>query len=494
MELKKRIAVIGAGASGIVSIKICKEETLQVLCYEMTDKIGGLWNYREENIEGIGSVCLSTVMNSSKELSAFSDFPPSEAYPNYMPHSLVTEYYQMYAKKNSLFSNILFNRKVISICPSHDYEVSGKWKVIAINYKTMKEEEDIFDAVLICTGHHCYPKIISFPCQEIFNGKIIHSHEYKTPLPFKNKRVLVVGSGNSALDIAVDLCGTAKVVCLSSRSGTWVMPRVGPKGLPFDSIFRSRIFFLIREYLPEFIVNTFLEYIVNYYFNHKLYGLKPNFGFINGHPSTNDLLSFYIINGSITIKKDIKTLTKSGVIFMEDDAIVPIDDIILATGYNANYFFIENDIVDFSKGLYKEIVPPDLKHNTLGFIGFVQLLGSFVPIAEIQARWFVQVLKGNITLPSKMKMQEWIRNAKSKRISQFGNNDRYSLEIRETYIDELAAEIGAKPFWLKMILFDPKLFYHCLMGPFLPYQYRLEGPHRWPGAREAILKFKQKLF
>lgn len=85
----KKICVIGAGPSGLAVIKSCREEGLNVVCYERSDALGGLWYYREEVVDGVSSVAKATVINTSKEYSGFSDFPPPENYPNFMHNSLM---------------------------------------------------------------------------------------------------------------------------------------------------------------------------------------------------------------------------------------------------------------------------------------------------------------------------------------------------------------------------------------------------------------------
>ena len=84
-----RIAVIGAGASGMTAVKACLEEGLQPIVYEKTGFTGGLWRYHDDDVNGIASVAKSTIINSSKEMSSFSDFPPPEHFPNYMHNSMM---------------------------------------------------------------------------------------------------------------------------------------------------------------------------------------------------------------------------------------------------------------------------------------------------------------------------------------------------------------------------------------------------------------------
>lgn len=82
---QKHILVIGAGATGMTATKACLEQGFEVSVYEKTNYTGGLWRYQESvDQDGIASVMRSTIINSSKEMSAFSDFPPPKEYPNYM--------------------------------------------------------------------------------------------------------------------------------------------------------------------------------------------------------------------------------------------------------------------------------------------------------------------------------------------------------------------------------------------------------------------------
>ncbi|GIY48607.1 flavin-containing monooxygenase 5 [Caerostris extrusa] len=184
------IAVIGAGSTGLTAIKACKEEGIDVICFEKSDSISGLWHYRDERSK-YPSVMKSTVINTHKEMSAFSDFPPPSEFPNYMHNSQVDQYLHMYAEKFELFSHIRFNHEVINVSKFQDYDATGRWK---ITIKTLPEQE-IFD--------------------EIYDGVM-------TADSFKDLNVLVIGIGNSGVDAAVELSNVAKQVYLSTRRGSWV--------------------------------------------------------------------------------------------------------------------------------------------------------------------------------------------------------------------------------------------------------------------------------
>lgn len=179
---KKRVAIIGAGVSGILSIKACKEEEKffeELVCYEKTSHPGGLWKYRDSDngfesnnnefeSTNIPTVMESTVANSSKEMSAFSDFPPSPKTPNYMHHKVMLNYIHSYAQHFDCIKHIKFNHEIEEIS-----RVSNKWKISLIDHSNSSttHKNEFFDIVMICTGHHGRPFVPKFPGQNNFKGK-----------------------------------------------------------------------------------------------------------------------------------------------------------------------------------------------------------------------------------------------------------------------------------------------------------------------------------
>jgi len=188
----KRIAIVGSGCSGLTAIKSCLEDGHEPVCFEKHDDIGGLWNYSECSKVGRGSVYKNCVINTSKEMMAFSDFPPPEDFPLFMPHTYVLKYFRLYAEKFGLMKHIKFNTSVLSVIPSDKYDVDGSYD---ITYKKDGQEMQTtrFDGVLICTGHHTYPYTPNFPGLDKFEGTTLHSHSYKDNTRFMGKKVLVVG-------------------------------------------------------------------------------------------------------------------------------------------------------------------------------------------------------------------------------------------------------------------------------------------------------------
>ena len=173
----RTVAIIGGGISGLISVKCCLEAGLSPVCFEMTNDIGGLWNYDGNAIDGKASVMKSTVINTSKEFMAFSDFPAPSDYPNYMHNRKLLEYFRMYADHFHLKDHVRFQRRVTRIQPADDYDQTGCWMVSTVDASKKVSSTDAneiaekFDAVMLATGHHAYPRWVKFPGLEQFKGE-----------------------------------------------------------------------------------------------------------------------------------------------------------------------------------------------------------------------------------------------------------------------------------------------------------------------------------
>ena len=183
--------------------------------------------FREETSHA--SVYNCTRIDNSKHILAFSDFPPPQSYPHYCSHRLIIEYLGSYADHFGLRSHVHLNTRVL-MCSI----VGDKWKVVTAGTASDgKQEEHEFDAVLVCNGHHNIPRIPKEFTGTPFKGTILHSHTFKRSTPFLGKKVVVVGVGNSGVDIACDVAHDAQSTILSTRSGAFVLPKMY-KGKPID--------------------------------------------------------------------------------------------------------------------------------------------------------------------------------------------------------------------------------------------------------------------
>ena len=272
---------------------------------------------------------------------------------------------------------------------------------------------------------------------------------------------------------------------LSTRKGAWILNRLHDQGLPADIVIGRRVFSMI----PKSWIEGKVEQQVNQRIDHEKYGLKPKHGLFAGHPTVNDDLPNRIANGRVKIKCDVKRFTKHGVEF-EDGTHEEIDCVILGTGYTFSFPMVDPKVVTVDRNqvsLYKNVFPPDLKHPTIAIIGLAQPLGSTIPIAEMQCRWASRVLKGVTDLPPKQKMWDYINKYKSDMAQQYYASQRHTIQVDYIpYMDEVASEFGVKPKFCKLFLQSPTLALRCFFGPCYSYQYRLMGPGKWDGAKEAI--------
>ncbi|NXT86496.1 FMO5 monooxygenase, partial [Anhinga rufa] len=490
----QRVAIIGAGVSGLCALKCCLDEGLVPICFEKSRDIGGLWRFEEQPEEGRASIYRSVTINASKEMMCFSDFPIPEDFPNYMHNSKVLEYFRMYAQHFDLLRHIRFRTSVCRIAKRPDFAATGQWEVVTESEG--KQEVDVFDAVLVCTGHHteAHLPLNTFPGLEKFEGWYLHSRDYKDMQSFWGKRVIVVGTGNSGTDIAVELSQAAKQVFLSTRRGTWVLHRVADGGYPFDYTYLTRFIQLFYSLLPH-ASNFFLSTKLNVRFNHTLYGLQPQHRILDQHPTVSDDLPNRIISGKVLMKPNIQEFTETSAIF-DDGTREEIDAVVFATGYSFSFPFLEGcvKVVENQIPLYKFVFPPDLEKPTLAFIGLIQPLGAVMPISELQCRWATRVFKGLLDLPPSANMLADIIQTKEKMAKRYVKSQRHTIQVDYIpYMDELACQVGVKPNLLALFLTDPKLALEVLFGPCTPYQYRLRGPGKWDGAREAILTQRQRV-
>ncbi|TMS20295.1 Dimethylaniline monooxygenase [N-oxide-forming] 5 [Larimichthys crocea] len=429
----RRVAVVGAGSSGLACIKICVDEGLEPICFESTDDIGGLWKFKESPEQERSSIYRSLVTNTSKEMMCFSDFPMPPDYPNYFAQ-----------------------------------HPANAWDVVTVN-RDGEEEKHVFDAVLVCSGHYIHPALplSDFPGHEMFSGRCFHSWEYKDADACRGKRVVVVGIGNSGGDIAVEISRSAKKTFLSTREGAWVIGRMSDNGLPLDMTAINRLNNVLMSLLPQSLTNWSAERAVNQKYDHKLYCLRPRHRLLDKRPLINDDIPGQILHGALVLKPNLKSFKDSGVVF-EDGTV--------------------EENIDCCSFLYRRLFPPSLLRPTLAVMGLFQTKGPIMPIVEMQARWAAKVFTGLSRLPSKEEMLEVIKSDMKRKMKSYPCPRQAVLQVDYIpYLDFMADKAGVRPNFLTLLLRDPVLWWKVIFGPCTPYQYRLTGPGQWAGARQAIL-------
>ncbi|KAK7133348.1 hypothetical protein R3I94_015275 [Phoxinus phoxinus] len=490
--MAKRVAVIGAGSSGLTSIKCCLDEGLEPVCFESSDGIGGLWRFQEKPEADRCSIYRSLTVNTSKEMMCYSDFPVPDHYPNFMHNSLIVQYFKLYAEHFNLLKHIHFQTTVRSVRQRPDFSDSGQWEVVTAD-KDGQEEKHVFDGVLVCAGHYTQPikPLKHFPGIDTFPGTVIHSWEYKDPDPYFGKRVVIIGIGNSGGDIAVELSRGCEKTFLSTRKGSWVIGRMVSKGLPLDMTMVRRVRDLIYCLLPRSLLNWIGERSLNQRFDHKLYGLQPEHRILDKRTVINDDLPGRILVGELVMKPNVQKFESSTLVFDDGTVEEKIDAVILCTGYDFKFPFLPaslNSGADGDLKLYRRVFPPSLERPTLAILGLLQTKGPIMPAVELQARWATRVIAGLNHLPPADKMDKIIEKDIKANLKSYPCPKLAALQVDYIpYLDTIAKEVGVCPNIAWLLLRDPAVGLRAFFGPCTPYQFRLSGPGYWRGARQAIL-------
>nr|XP_003468717.1 dimethylaniline monooxygenase [N-oxide-forming] 5-like [Cavia porcellus] len=489
----RKIAVIGAGLSGLGAIKCCLEEGLEPVCFEKSNDIGGLWRYEDSSESGCPGIYKSLTCNTSKEMTAFSDYPFPDHYPNYLHNSKMMEYLRMYARHFGLVQHIQF--LVCSVRKRLDFSTSGQWDVVVET--NGKQKSHIFDGIMICSGQYTekYLPLQDFSGIQKFRGRYLHSWEYKKPDEFVGKRVVVIGIGNSGADVAGEISRVAEQVFLSTRQGSWIWNRVWDNGNPIDVTLFTHYNSTVQKFCPTFLINRWMENKLNAKFNHANYGLQPKHRFLSYQATMSDDLANHIITGRVVVKPNVKEFTITSVIF-DDGTEESIDAVVFATGYTFSLPFLEDDsgILDSQRSMFKFVFPPQLEKPTLAFIGLVQPVGAIIPISELQSRWVVSIFKGLKKLPSERDMMADITRKRKELAKIVLESPRVSRRVQYIeYMDEIASELGVKPSLFTLLFWDAKLAKEIFYGPCTSYQYRLQGPGKWSGSRKAILTQRDRI-
>ncbi|KAH9514067.1 Cyclopentanone 1,2-monooxygenase (CPMO) [Bulinus truncatus] len=487
-----RVAVIGAGSSGITAVKNLLEAGFtDIVCFERRDVIGGLWYFKDTPArwKDESSVNRSTVINTSKEFMAFSDYPMPDYYPNFCHNSDVEDYFLDYCKHFGVDKYIKFNNEVMYLKKHSTYDSTGKWEVKTKDHQTGQETVEVYDFVIVANGHHGAPHLPSFPGLDKFKGVTMHSKEFKDIRSVTGSRAVVVGIGNSGGDVSVELSKYMKVF-LSTRRGAWILNRLVQNGLPWDYSYHCRLSRFLMSFMPRSYKNEKRKSLLNQKFCHDLYHLTPVHEPDATHPTVNDELPNRIAAGMIKVKPNIQSFTEKGVAFEDGTFEDNIDLVVFATGYKVEYPFIDKDVVQVRQNkvdLYKYMWLPELTKQTIAFLAVCQPLGAMFPIAEMQSRLAARVFKGEVKLPSSKNMMKDIRAKENANRCRYVDSQRHTIQVDWLpYMDELATLVGCKPNLFKLLLTDPCLYWRVLTGPGVPYQYRLHGPNAWPGARQAI--------
>lgn len=432
-KIRKRIAVLGAGACGLCIAKYLSQSGFEVTIFEIGSQIGGLWCFNNDNQRS--SAYKTLHINTSRGVTHFHDLDFDDETQYFPDHLDMHRYLVKYAEHFDLVKLIRFNTRVVDVRPCFDPKLGEPscWEL-----QTENGESERFDSVVAATGHLTEPMHVPM-FRDDFTGEYLHSHDYKAPEPYVGKRICIIGVGNSACDISGDLCATAERCVLVARSGVVILPKL-LFGLPFTDITRQ----LQRPSIPGWLRRKLIGWLV--WIAHgdisKL-GFKPLKG-ERAHVTSNGTIITDIAYNRITVKQGIEKIEGKKLYFVDGSA-EEFDVLIAATGYEIDLPYISRDVVPLQDNrleLYKRMVQPGWPG--LYFTGFFNLDSALNMVYEHQARWIRDIEMGEAVLPDETEMRADIERKNQWQAKYYRHSPRHTIEEEHVpYILELRRSLKA---------------------------------------------------
>lgn len=428
-----KVCIIGAGCSGITTAKRLRDHGVAYDQFEMSDDVGGNWYFRNPNERS--AVYESLHIDTSKTRLQFEDYPVPDEWPDFPSHFLMHQYFRDYVEHFGLRDAITFDTSVDRAVRRDD----GGWDITISTGETRS-----YTDLVVANGHHWSPRLPDYPGR--FDGVLMHSHDYLSPfepVEMRGKRVIVVGMGNSAMDIASELSSPwmASTLYVSARRGVWVLPKyrngqpadkvMAPPDIPKDvALQASRA--LIRE-----LVGRMSDY-----------GLpEPDHEPLSAHPSVSADFLTKAGSGDIHMLPAIERLD-GHTVHLTDGRTVEADVIICATGYEMRFPFFADSEADLHPDdehrfpLFKRMIKPGTDH--LFFLGLAQASPTIVNLAEQQSKLLARLLDGSYVLPSVAEQERIMRADEAAHLEQYYSAPRHTIQVDfARYCLDLAAEIEA---------------------------------------------------
>lgn len=465
---RKRICVVGAGPSGLVMAKSLLEEGHEPVVFEKQKTLGGLWVLNKEKT---GGAYKKTRFQSSMFTSVFSDFFPEDLKSTFYSVDEVMAYLRKYAEAFQLTERIQCESEVVSVA-----QVDDRWTVrVRVRGEERQEE---FDGVALCQGSFWEPYVPKKEGLERFKGEVIHSGQYFDNSRFRGKRVLVIGSGVSAMDIAEEAAEVAAEVYWSRRSKKLILPRmVG--FVPNDCQSPASLLLPENRYnIIERLERSMPEYFELY----QRSGILPSPEEFRKNPIVhiNDGIVGLVAEGRVTPCGDVQRFSESGCVLSGvTPSEVGVDVVVFATGYknigaeDVRYTYLQGISVakEFAMGIFYASNPSLVNTSVLP----IAFTGSFY-FMEMVARWYAQLMSGREALTSE-------------ELAHRITDDHYLI----------MAPVSSVLFGLRLGLFprpeqEFREFWRLLNYPAFPMIHRLRGPHASEDARKQLELFRQKSF
>lgn len=366
-DCSDKFLVIGAGPCGLGVAKALQEAGILYEQAEADCEVGGNWYH---------GVYETAHIISSRKTTEYADFPMPSGYPDFPSRKQMSDYYALYADTFNLRENIQFNTKVVMCVPKTD----ETWEV-----EFAGGERRIYKGLIVCNGHHWDKRFPEYEGE--FSGEIIHSKDYKKPEQLAGKRVLVIGGGNSACDVASEAARVGAQAHLSLRRGYWFLPK---------TLFGQPSAESWALYLPIFLQRAALKLMVKIVVGkYEDYGLpRPDHKLFEHHPTVSSEILHYLKHGRITPHKDIKNYDGKIVNFV-DGTNAEIDLIVCATGFFVSFPFLPENLVPVKNGNIAQVYGGSMlaDYKNLYVFGTQQIRYGVGPLITPAAKLLAKMLQ-----------------------------------------------------------------------------------------------------
>jgi hypothetical protein len=468
---KVKVCVIGAGPSGLVTIKELRQRNVDVECYESQNGIGGAFRSVGDGGRSYDSIELTI----SNFFMAFSDFMPTvNEKRRYWKVQEYREYLHAYAKKFNLYEHIYLSHKVTQAGIK-----DNKAQITVVH--NGKEFVKSFDHLIICSGSHFVPSLPEFTKKSTFKGQILHSCQYTNAEQYEGKKVLCIGLGESGADIVHEISQVTSCHVLV-RNIPNVIPRwinnftndaytaycyyeMGKKGIDFFMKFKAWVYLKVFKGLNK-------EEIVLQEWIHERNSFTSKFF------TKNDVFIKDLISEKLLLSKGVVSQIEQDGVITDANKKIEADIILCNTGYLTNFenFSFGKDFTN-SRNLFKQMIHP--KYGTLiSKIGWARpTQGGSPACAEMQARYITLLITGEKYLPSENKINRIINQ--DRRYAEYFFSVSKNIKSLVNYHDfmpKMAKLIGCKPRILH--LNNPLLSFKMYFGSHLSVFYRLNDKNQ----------------
>lgn len=484
------VAIIGGGWSGILACKYMTENGLNALAFEATDAIGGVFYYRE-NETMHGGVIRSTHLTSSRGLTEMSDFPMPDDYPDFPSHRQVIDYLNNYVDHFKIRDKILLNKKIVSAKKINEY-----WELEDQDGNSYRSPY-----LIVTSGVHQFPNLDAFDDPKFTNATVpkIHAAAYKSPKKeFYDKNILIYGGGESASDIATELCLVANKVIMSIPHGQWLVNRYRRISSHLDKPWNldgwsSRLRFLVDP--PQ--IGYGALYFIEKDGGRCGHGIKE---WENDVPYQGQFLNkaahitHFMALGSLVPKGELRSVNGDQVVFC-DGSECKVDYIIFCTGYKTQFPFLEKKYNVPISDRFMFIFDND--DPSLAFIGFARpVVGSIPSIAELQCMYVSKIFSGKLHLPEKSHRDKVIEKGKAHQKRYFGKTSMriQGLVHQPIYVDQLSTLAGVYPNYLKLFFSSPKKWMLAMAAPYNNCLYHINDKNQHERVFRTLKNHSHSIF